>query len=209
MLRTFKQTIESVKNLDYGPQILKLSLRQVIWYWFKYVLFIGILIFGLGISAVVYFTPQIPKFISEKAAEQPFVWKEGGMEIYLDQEKFVATSPDGVVNEIKTSSILNNQGKILGLGIIVVLFIVLSIGIAGIIRQLFQVVLGALGFWILGLVLKKRLKYSNAIKIVIFASVVPLLLSIFNLTFISMVVWAFYSGAWIYRLPTPPLHFKS
>lgn len=201
MIATFKQTFESLKNLDYGTQIKKMTLGQTLSYWSKYIILLGICGLVVGIGAVVYFAPQIPKFVSDKTTEQPFIWKENGMEVYIDQEKFVATSPDGKVNEIKMSLILDNQGKILALGIIVVVIGVFSLGTVGVLAQLFQMALWTVGFWILGLILKKNLKYLEVLRFVIVASVPALILDIFGLRLLSMGVMAFYTGIWIYRLP--------
>lgn len=201
MITAFKQTFESLRNLDYGTQIKKMTLGQTLTYWIKYIILIGICGLVIGIGAVVYFAPQIPKFVSDKTTEQPFIWKENGMEVYIDQEKFVVTSPDGKVNEIKMSLILNNPGKILALGIVVVIIGVLSLGIVSILGQLFQIALWTVGFWILGLILKKNLKYFEVLKFVIVASVPALVLDILTLRLLAMGILAFYTGIWIYRLP--------
>lgn len=201
MIAAFKQTLESLRNLDYGVQIKKMTLGQTLSYWIKYIILIAVLGLVIGIGAVVYFTPQIPKFVADKTVEQPFVWKESGMEVYIDQEKFVVTSPDGKINEMKMSLILDNPGKILAMGIALVFMSVLFFGALIILGQLFQIALWTVGFWILGLVLKKNLKYLEVLRFVIVASVPALILDIFGLRLLSIGVMAFYTGIWIYRLP--------
>ncbi|MEK7504270.1 MAG: hypothetical protein AAB550_02110 [Patescibacteria group bacterium] len=209
MIATFKQTFESLKNLDYGVQIKKMTLGQALTYWSKYIILIGILALVIGIGAVVYFAPQAPKLITEKMPELPYSWQDNGTEISIDKEKIVFKTPDGKIQEVKvaldkttivawTSA---NQLLMMVMGIALVLVLVLVIGLFGVLGQLFQMALWTVGFWILGIILKKNLKYLEVFKFVIIASVPALVLDIFGLSLFSMAILAFYTGIWIYRLP--------
>ncbi len=232
MIATFKQTFESLKNLDYGVQIKKMTVGQTLSYWSKYVLLIGILGLIIGIGAVVYFAPQTPKLITENVPDVqfeikqgklttnqklPFTWQDNESSIYIDETKIIIKSPDGKSPEVKFADIkedfsfnkmvianwvANNQTLLLVLGIVLVLVLVLVIGLFGVLGQLFQMALWTVGFWILAIVLKKNLKYLETLKFVIMASVPALAFDIFGLPLLSMAVLAFYAGVWIYRLPT-------
>ena len=69
--------MESLRDLNYGSVVIKNSLSHAIWHWFKYVLGIGIGGLVIGVSALVYFTPQIPKFLSEKLPDINLTLKDG------------------------------------------------------------------------------------------------------------------------------------
>jgi hypothetical protein len=232
MIATFKQTLESLRNFDYGVQTKKLTLGQTLSYWFKYIILIGICGLVIGVGAVVYFTPQIPKLITEKVPEVefaikdgklttnqklPFSWKDNEMEIYIDETYATFKNNEGKSQEIKFADIkeelsfnkkivvdwvMANQTWLLVGGVILVLLLTVVVGSFTVLGQLLQMALWAVGFWILAMILKKNLKYLETLRFVIVASVPALVLDIFGLRLISMAVLAFYVGMWIYRLPS-------
>lgn len=231
MIVAFKQTLESLRNLDYGVQIKKMTLGQTLSYWIKYIILIAVLGLVIGIGAVVYFAPQVPKLVNEKVPEiefairggklttnqkLPITWQDNESSIYIDETKIVIKSPDGKSSEIKFADVKEdfsfnkkmvvdwiavNQSLLLILGIGLVLVLTLLLSLLGILGQLLQMALWTVGFWILSLVLKKNLKYLEVLRFVIVASVPALILDIFGLRLLSMGVMAFYTGIWIYRLP--------
>lgn len=209
MIAAFKQTLESLRNLDYGVQIKKMTLGQTLSYWIKYIILIAGLGLVIGIGAVVYFAPQIPKLVTEKMPDLPYSWQDNGTEINFDKEKIVFKTSDGQIQEIKVALdkttivtwTLANQPLIIVLGIALVLILILVMGLFTVLSQLLQMALWTVGFWILSLVLKKNLKYLEVLRFVIVASVPALILDIFGLRLLSMGVMAFYTGIWIYRLP--------
>ncbi len=247
---------ESLKDLNYGAKIIKQTLAQVIWYWFKYVLMIGICVLGFGIFAVVYFTPQIPKFLSDKLPEvglsikdgqvstnvtEPYVWGDNNMALVINTKGTVDDLKDyqsGVLilknklvvkNENETKFIdlsdfkdetsldknmivkwsADNKLWLLGVGFALLVIIILILGIFYLIWQTMMFLIWSLGFWVFSFILRRKMQYINCIKLVITASVVPMFISALNivfqdriLPFISTAIFIFYTGIWIYHLPS-------
>ena len=213
MIAAFKQTIESLKNLNYGVSIKKMTLGQALSYWVKYVILFAVLGLVVGIGAVVYFAPQIPKLVTEKAPEidfavkggklttnqkLPFAWQDNGTEIYIDETHATFKNSEGKSQEIKFADFKEdfsfnkkmvvdwttaNQTLLLGLGVGLVLILVLIAGSIGILGQFFQMALWTVGFWILNLILKKNLKYLETFRFVVVASVPALILDMINFLF--------------------------
>ena len=69
MRATFKETWTSVRDLGYGQVIIKKTVGQVFWYWFKYVLVISLVLIGLAVASLTYFTPQLSKFVAKSAPD--------------------------------------------------------------------------------------------------------------------------------------------
>jgi hypothetical protein len=246
--------LESLKDLNYGEKIIKKSLGHAIWYWFKYVLGVGIGGLVIGISALVYFTPQIPKFLSEKLPDinltlidgevstnmpEPYVWGDKDMALIINtkgtvddlreykigvlilKDKIVAKQESETklidLSEFKDEASLskemivswtqNNKIWILVVGLSMLLVIEFILGIVYLIWQVFAFLFWSLAFFIVSKILKKNLGFTNILKIVLTASVVPLLISTLNILFqdkildtLSIGIFVFYAGAWIYRL---------
>jgi len=99
---------ESLKDFNYGSKIIKRTLGQVVWYWFKYVLMIGILILVMGMFALVYFTPQIPKFLDNKLPEISLSIKDGQVStsvaepyVWGDKNMALVINTQGTVDDLK------------------------------------------------------------------------------------------------------------
>jgi hypothetical protein len=115
MLATFKETWKSIGDLSYGKQLIKRTVGESFWYWFKYPLTIAILILVLGVAAVTYFSPQVPrlaeKYIPEgefsviggkadTTVKQPFVWEDSNFAFIVNiagQEEDLDTYESGVL----------------------------------------------------------------------------------------------------------------
>ncbi len=204
---------ELLKDLNYGSKVIKQTLGQVIWFWFKYVLAIGICGLVIGISALFYYTPQFPKLLTEKVPEVqftikngklttnqqlPFKWDDGRMFVYIDENKIILSDSKGENNEIKFADIkeevkfdknmivkwsTENKLWLLGVGLAILFSLILVLGIFYLLWQTIMFLVWSLGFWIFSFILKKKLGYLDIIKLVITASVIPLFISTLNIVF--------------------------
>lgn len=77
MLATFRETAASLQNLKYGPQILKKTGGQVLWYWSQYLILFLIGACILGLSVLVYYTPQLSRLASENLPDVSITVKNG------------------------------------------------------------------------------------------------------------------------------------
>jgi len=68
---TFKETWTSIRDLKYGQVIVKKTVGQAFWYWFKYVLSVTLIFVGLAIASLTYFAPQLPKLVAKSV---PDIW---------------------------------------------------------------------------------------------------------------------------------------
>lgn len=246
--------MESLRDLNYGSVVIKNSLSHAIWNWFKYVLGIGIGGLVIGVSALVYFTPQIPKFLSEKLPDinltlkdgkvstnipEPYVWGDKNMALIINtkgtvddlreykigvlilKDKIVAKQESETklidLSEFKDEASLskemivswtqNNKVWLLVVGLAMLIIIEVILGIMYLIWQVFSFLFWSLAFFVVSIILKKNLGYTNILKIVLTASVIPLLISTLNILFqdkildtLSIGIFVFYAGTWIYRL---------
>ncbi len=77
MRATFKETWTSIRDLEYGKEIVKKTVGQAFWYWFKYVLTISLVILGLSVATLTYLTPQIPQFAEKTLPDIQVHIKDG------------------------------------------------------------------------------------------------------------------------------------
>ncbi len=63
MIATFKETITSLQDNKYGQTIIAKPLKQVFWYFIKYLLLISVFPLVIGIFLLTRYLPQIPKII--------------------------------------------------------------------------------------------------------------------------------------------------
>lgn len=247
---------ELVKDVNYGSKVIKKSLSQVIWFWFKYVLMIGICGIVIGICALVYFTPQIPKFLSDRLPNidlaikdglvsttltEPYIWGDKNTALVINTQGTVDDLKDykaGVLilknkivakNENETKFIdlsdfkdetkldknmiikwsTENKLWLLGAGLAILVSQILILGIFYLIWQAIMFLVWSLTFWVYAKILKKKLQYLDILKLVITASVVPMLVSVLNIVFqdkllgiVGTGILVFYTGIWIYHLPS-------
>lgn len=246
--------ILALRDLNYSDKIIKFSLPQVIWHWFKYVLGIGILILVIGVCALVYFTPQIPKFLGDKLPEisltikdgqvstnitEPYVWGDKNMALIINTKGTVDDLKDyksGALilkdklyakNESETKMIdlsefkdetsiskskivawsQSNKLWLLTVGVFILFVVEFVLGILYLGWQSIVFILWSLGFLLISKVMRLKLEFFNILKIVLTASVLPLLISTLNILFqdrildiLSLAVFVFYTGIWIYHL---------
>lgn len=101
MVATFKETLTSLQDKNYGAKIIAYPLRQVIWYWTKYLLLLAAFPLALSILAAVHFVPQLPRYLKSwlpqgeiavqdgrfsTSAPQPLVWKTDQFAFIVDSQ---------------------------------------------------------------------------------------------------------------------------
>lgn len=69
MMTAFKETWTSVRDLDYGQVIIKKTVGQAFWYWFKFVLVIAVVLTVLAVASLTYFAPQLPKLVNKSVPD--------------------------------------------------------------------------------------------------------------------------------------------
>lgn len=87
MLATFKETLTSIQDKTYGRVIITKPVKQVIWYWLKYVLIFSLIPAILLIGLITYFIPQLPRLVRDNIAPG---------EIRLLAGKFSTTYPQPI-----------------------------------------------------------------------------------------------------------------
>lgn len=253
MIATFRETAASLQDLKYGAKIIKLSVGQTIWYWTRYLILFLILACVLGLAALVYYTPQLPKLANDNLPDitlsvkdgkasanvpQPFVRGDDKFSFIIDTkgtgaelDKFktgVLLTGDKLITksetETKVMSLKNVQNFTgsktnivdwlksheLNLLLIGLVAIILFAAFGGLVYGAWSVIVMALWailLFLLAKILKKKLEFINALKIIAYASVPSLLISIVGFFFpsslfslISLAALLFYAIAWTYHL---------
>jgi len=257
MIKTFKETIHSLQNPNYGNTIISLSLRKVIWYWTKYLLLIA----GIGFFIAIFFVtnklPQLPRFILEKFPEGNISFNNGQLSSTVLQPMVIGspefalildTEASDSALDIYSSGILFQKNQILlksedgqtdiqtyervpdfsidkqtasetvSKNIIKIWFIIF-----GAILSLTLIISSITWFWkglsyliwallflaIAKFIMKKNLDYLQVLKIVIYASVLPFLLSIILsffpnpiLEILNLAVLSYFGFNWISNIQT-------
>lgn len=96
MITTFKETIKSLTESNYGNHITKKPLKATIWYFISYVLLLSTIPLALSIILITYFVPQLPSIMSSKIPEGYIILKKGILE--TNYPPYKASSPDRVFN---------------------------------------------------------------------------------------------------------------
>jgi hypothetical protein len=257
MIKTFKETIHSLQNPNYGNTIISLSLRKVIWYWTKYLLLIAGISFFIAIFFVTNKLPQLPRFILEKFPEGNISFNNGQLSSTVLQPMVIGspefalildTEASDSALDIYSSGILFQKNQILlksedgqtdiqtyervpdfsidkqtasetvSKNIIKIWFIIF-----GAILSLTLIISSITWFWkglsyliwallflaIAKFIMKKNLDYLQVLKIVIYASVLPFLLSIILsffpnpiLEILNLAVLSYFGFNWISNIQT-------
>lgn len=92
-----------------------------------------------------------------------------------------------------------------GIALISIFLLVITLSLS--ISQMTGLLLWSVVFWVGGKLLLKKLSYLDTLKICIYASVPGIFISIFGNsgmlgTILPLVLFAWYSGMWIYKLPS-------
>jgi len=231
MIATFKETITSLKNLDYGREIIKKPIKSVLWYWTKYLLIFSLIPLILVIFAFTRFLPETPKLINKHLPEgvlgikdglmfstlkQPLVYDfsdsqgesfnftfdlqaspsaidtyDNGLLVLKDQvitkstggkyqsQKYTSVPDFSVDKEIIADWVNTNRHKLWLVGTLIVILVgVLIIAVTWAFRALAFVGWSLVFLLLNKLVFKKTLSFSNILNLVIYASVLPLFLSL-------------------------------
>ena len=119
MLSTFRETLTSLQDKNYGQVISQKSLRQAIWYWTKYLLLLTLIPIVLGLIALTYFVPQLPKLLDTtlpdfslairnnrlvQFAPQPFSWGNSDFSFLVD-----ITHPQANLNDYKAGILIQSD----------------------------------------------------------------------------------------------------
>lgn len=97
MIATFKETAKSVSDLSYGAKIVERSVKEVFWYWYKYVLlFAGIMLF-LSLAGVTYFTPQLTKIAADKLPQFDLKVQDGKASTHIPQPQMYTDSDLAII----------------------------------------------------------------------------------------------------------------
>lgn len=103
MISTFKETLISIRNKDYGRVIIHKSFKQVIGYWLKYVLIFSVVPVIIIIAVMTYFIPQLPRLIKDNIAPG---------EVRVEKGKFSSTYHQPLnINSSNFSLILDSHGS--------------------------------------------------------------------------------------------------
>lgn len=247
MLATFRETITSLKDLNYGKTIITKTVGQAIWYWTKYLLLISIIGFILSLGLLAYYTPQSHALAREhfpdidltlkagKLTASPFT-QEGkdivliintkGSPSDLDkypagllllEDKYIIKDNSGRTEtrdyadlgdfHLDKPLVINwlsqNQFLVFVIGLICLLIITLLLTFLSWTIRVIAFFIWAVLVWIVALFLKRQISYLDSFKLVLYASVLPLLLSPIAhpvTSLISFGVFVYYSLSWLSRL---------
>ena len=119
--------------------------------------------------------------------------------------------------DIAVDWVAKNKGLLWGAGLGLFLLLTLFYGGFLYIYHLIVVLASAFGLWVLSLVLRKKISYPDTLKIVFYASVLPLLISAAsflspsqNISFlIQLGLFLLYSIGWLWYLPVHALKIKN
>lgn len=104
MIATFKETARSVRDTKYGSVIVKRTVGESIWYWTKYLIAMVVIGVCMGIAALTYYVPQLPKVAMENLPDIQVAVKDG---------KFSTNAVEPFVRgDENFSLILNSKGDV-------------------------------------------------------------------------------------------------
>lgn len=229
MFNVFKETWVGLRDLNYGSQIIKFSWKKVYKHWFSAFVWVFV-VWTLGAIAFwTYFAPQIPKVIMDTSLAKPMVVGDTKNVLMIDNNATASAlssykaallvgkenfwyKVDDKTGQISKTSVLafikDNKAKVWFLGttfvIVITIFMVFSLCFSQILGILFWSIIFRLG----GKILSKKLNYVETLKICAYASVPGIFINGFSLrsmgmlgTILPLVLFAWYSGMWIYKLP--------
>lgn len=257
MIKTFRETLTSLQDSNYGNKIITLPLGAVIWYWTKYL----ILIAGISLIGITFFItnklPQVPRFITEKFPDGTFEIKDGvlsssisqplvmgnndfvfildtnaspsALDSYtsgflLQKDQAVIKSEDGHQNVQSYKQVPNfstsrqDLADAISKNIVKVWFAIF--GILFVLTLIFStftwfwkavsyLIWAAIFYLITNFILKKKLQFIEVFKIVIYASVLPFILSIILsfspnplLEILNLGVLSYFGFNWISNITT-------
>jgi hypothetical protein len=255
VIKTFKETIASLQDKQYGTVIIGKSLKQAVWYWSQYFLLITVITVLLIIAGVTYFIPQLPKLLQKTLPDatytvshgkfsttlkQPVVLGSSDFPIVIDttstdssalaktttgvlitsdkievkqstsssQIQTISDFPDFSFSKNSTVSWISGHQLILWLGVCLgIILISVVISILFWLGRISGFVVWGLIFWLFAKVIKYPLTYQNCLKLVLYASVLPYLMSVFTvlapsevLSFLNLAVFLYFGLTWLLTL---------
>jgi hypothetical protein len=256
VIKTFKETVASIQDPNYGQVIISKPFRPALWYWTKYLILISVIPLIIGIFAFTRYLPESPKFIQDKFPEGKLTFKSNHLSTSLKEPYQVGNQdfvfiidtkgdakelagftsgvllltdkaviktqdnqledqdyskiPDFSITKAQLSSWVSQHLFALWLGGFVIILILgmVSFGLAWAFRLAIYL-LWALAFWIFGkYLLKKTLTFLQSLSIVLYASIVQLVLSLFLaiapnqlLDALGTVLFVYFAFTWLRNLP--------
>lgn len=196
MITTFKETLASIQDLKYGQVVIKKTVKEVLWYWTKYLLVIAFGSLFLGLAGIVYYTPQLPQLLNQNfvrgdtqfalvvdTKDIPDNIDRYTQGIFILKDKMI-TKSDGNLETISydKQAILdytnNHQNQILVVGILITIFTTLILFSLVWVWKSFTFAVLAGILWLIVKISKRELFFVNAFKIIVYASILPFLVSI-------------------------------
>lgn len=259
MIASLKETWTSIRDLGYGQAIVKKTMGQAFWYWFKYVLAVTLVLVGLAIASLTYFAPQLSKLVAKSVPDigvsiqngklstnaiQPLILGDDNFKLILNtkgKESDIDQVNTGVLvledklltkngtdtRTVKFSEIGDNvkvdkqtvvswlEGNkmlLLGIGLGAILLIgtvLLGIYIGW---KLIVFVVGGLLLWLVAKLIHRRITFTDGLKLVTYAAVPALILSVFFTLIpnqlgatLSLGAWVFLACGWLVKLPVAKL----
>lgn len=257
MIKTFRETLRSLKDPDYARIIVSQTPKSALWYWLRYLILFAIIPAIAAVGALTYFTPQFPRLLrnnlpgfnlavkngqASSSLAQPyvlgnqdfaFILNTAGKPSDLDhfrsgilvlKTQILAKSTDNHIDsrQVKdlgdftasteglASWLSSNQYLVLFTGMLLILVLGTLIVLFYASFQILTFFLWGLGFWLAGKVFKRTLAYWDCFKIVVYASVLPLIISAITaispnpiIDYLNIGLFAFYAITWFRYLTKP------
>jgi len=245
VIATFRQTIASLKDKDYGSKIIVQPLTKIVWYYTRYLLLFTLIPLVVVIFLITYFLPQLPKIITKNFPSAQINLKNGQFSttlpngtLWADKDlsliintsgsaELLQSAPAGVLITSNSLIIKTADSKIearslsefsdfnyekaqilnwvathqtllfcISIGLCLVVFILIFM-ITWLARFVTFLV-WALLLWLLTKTLHQPLNYTSALKLVIFASVIPLIISSVFFFYPSIIITIFSYSLFVY-----------
>lgn len=224
VIRTFKETVQSLRDPLYGKTIISRTPKAALWYWTRYLILFAVIPAVIGIFALTYYTPQFPHLLREdlpdfdltvkngqasSTLKQPYILGTQDFAIILDtagkpssldqvksgililRDQIIAKSSDGHTDsrslkdlgdfhfdkQTTASWLSQNELTVWVVGVLGIIFIALVIGFFYWLFHVAVFFLLTAVFLIITRIFKRPLPFWDLFKIVIYASVLPLIIS--------------------------------
>jgi hypothetical protein len=257
MVNIFRETYTSLQDNNYGQVIIQKSLRQVIWYWTKYLLILMGIIVLIVIFLLTNKLPQLPKFIDSNLPDAEFRLQDGVFSTTLSQPQITGDSdysfildsaatssaldtyksgilitstdlivksedgtfttqsfkniPSFATSKLQIKSFVETHLTQIWFGVLAAILIISLFVTALVWTQRFTSMLiwSAIFLFLVKFFIKRSMNFADVLKIVIYASVLPLLFSFILsvspnplLDIFNLGLMAYFAFNWIWHLPS-------
>ncbi len=104
MIRTFKETLASLQDKQYGKLIIAKPFPRVLWYWSQYFLLVAAVTLILVLAAVTYFIPQLPRLLRDNLPTAAVQVKSGRLTTTLSQPAVFGSSDFPIIVDTTAST---------------------------------------------------------------------------------------------------------